>query len=62
MNELTQAPTKKLLPKLTLKDFREMVQAKYNVLSNIKEEKLTLVQVGRLEELEWMHEMLEGAV
>jgi ethanolamine ammonia-lyase small subunit len=62
MNELTQALTKKLSPKTTLKDIKELVQANYNVLSNIKEERLTLVQVGKLEVLELMQEMLEGAV
>lgn len=63
MNELTQAITKKLVPKSTLKDFREAVQAHYNVLHCKGFEKpLTDREGGRLEVLEWMYEMLEGAV
>lgn len=62
MNELTQALTKKLSPKTTIKDVKELVQAHYNVL-NVKsfERPLSEIDVGRLEVLELMQEMLDGA-
>lgn len=62
MNELTHALTKKLSPKTTLKDVKELVQAHYNVLHcKSFEVPLSERDNGRLEVLEWLQEMLEGA-